>query len=101
MSDPKRQHSPDVLIRSAAESIKQRMAEEKRRTRSLASVINLVDNDEVEMALDHLAHVIEYLRVPILRTEYDQLVSAAEQLDSMDSLIDMGVERYVSEQEQD
>ncbi|WP_455356921.1 hypothetical protein [Streptomyces sp. SYSU K217416] len=91
-------NSPDTLIRSVAESIARRVAEQKRPARSLASVIDLVDNDETDMALDDLAHVIEYFHISIHRAEYDQLVAAAQQLHAMDSLIDMKVERFVSEQ---
>ncbi len=93
MSSP---NSPDSLIRSVAESIARRIADQKVPVRSLASIVDLVENDEADEALDDLAHVIEYFGISIHRAEYDQLVSAAEQLDAMDSLIDLNVERFVS-----
>ncbi|MGJ3559721.1 hypothetical protein ACR6C2_17395 [Streptomyces sp. INA 01156] len=56
----------------------------------------MVDNDEAELAVDDLVRVIEYFGIPILRSEYDQLVSAATQLDSMDSLTETGIDRFIS-----
>ncbi|MFI6408187.1 hypothetical protein [Streptomyces sp. NPDC050548] len=50
------------------------------------------------MAIDNLAHVIECFRIPIRRNEYDQLVAAAQRLDAMDSLTDLKVEQFVSDQ---
>ncbi|MFK4102478.1 hypothetical protein ACI2L1_20815 [Streptomyces sp. NPDC019531] len=91
-------NSPDSLTRSVAESIARRIADQTRPARSLASVVNLIENDETEEALDDLAHVIEYFRISIHRTEYDQLVAAAEQLDAMDSLTNLNVEQFVTEQ---
>ncbi len=91
-------NSSDALIRSVAESIARRIADQSRPARSLATVIDLVENDEADMALDDLAHVIEYFRISIHRTEYDQLVAAAQQLDEMDSLTNLNVEQFVTEQ---
>ena len=95
-------NSPAALTRSVAESIARRitrhLADQKIPARSLASVVNLVENDETEEALDDLAHVIAYFRISIHRTEYDQLVAAAQQLDAMDSLTNLKVEQFVTEQ---
>ncbi|MFC5672855.1 hypothetical protein [Streptomyces incanus] len=88
--------SPDVLIRSVAESIARRLAGEKGPVGALRSVVHMVDNDEAELAVDDLVRVIEYFGIPILRSEYDQLVSVATQLDSMDSLTETGIDRFIS-----
>ncbi|MGX9889285.1 hypothetical protein [Streptomyces sp. NPDC002276] len=90
-------NSPEALIRSVAESLRRRAGIDARPTRSLATVIDLIENDETDMAIDNLAHVIECFRIPINRAEYDQLVAAAQQLDAMDSLTDLKVEQFVSE----
>ncbi|MDV9177381.1 hypothetical protein R6V09_45545 [Streptomyces sp. W16] len=90
-------NSPEALIRSVAESLARRAVVDARPARSLATVVELVENDETDMALDDLAHVIECFRIPIHRAEYDQLVAAAEQLDAMDSLTDLKIEQFVSE----
>ncbi|MFJ4774261.1 hypothetical protein ACIP88_35000 [Streptomyces uncialis] len=71
------------------------MAEQHQVVNALSSVVNLAENDESDLALDGLGQLIEYYRVPVLRTEYEWLVIAATQLDSMDSLTDTGVERLV------
>lgn len=42
--------------------------------------------------------MIAYFRISIHRTEYDQLVAAAQQLDAMDSLTNLNVEQFVTEQ---
>ncbi|MFJ3423061.1 MULTISPECIES: hypothetical protein [unclassified Streptomyces] len=91
-------NSPDSLIRSVAESIARRIADQTRPVRSLASVVKLVENDEADEALDDLAHVIEFFRISVHRAEYDQLVAAAQQLDAMDSLTNLNVEQFVAEQ---
>ncbi|MGC5567893.1 hypothetical protein ACPYPG_34325 [Streptomyces sp. FR-108] len=90
-------NSSDSLIRSAAESITRRMAKGGRSIPALTSIIELVGNDETELALDEIGRVIEYFRIPILRTEYDQLFSAAAQLDSVDSLTDVGIDQFIIE----
>ncbi|WP_315986718.1 hypothetical protein [Streptomyces sp. STR69] len=91
-------NSPEALIRSVAQSLVRRAGIDARPARSLSTVIDLIDNDETDMAIDDLAHVIECFRISIRRAEYDQLVAAAQQLDAMDSLTDLKVERFVSEQ---
>lgn len=90
--------SPDTLVRAAAESIAGRLKGEKGPVGALRSVVHMVDNDEVEPAVDDLARVIEYFRIRILRTEYDQIVAAAAQLDALDSLTEAGVDRFVADQ---
>lgn len=37
----------------------------------------MVDNDETELAVGDLARVIEYHRIRILRSEYDQIAAAS------------------------
>lgn len=91
-------NSLDTLIRSVAESITRRIADQPRPVRSLASVVHLIENDEAEEALDDLAHIIEFFRVSIHRAEYDQLVTAAQQIDAMDLLTNLNVEQFVTEQ---
>jgi hypothetical protein len=90
--------SPEALIRSVAGSLARRPVVDARPARSLATVIELVENDETDLALDNIAHVIECFRICIHRAEYDQLVAAAEQLDAMDSLTTLKIERFVSEE---
>ncbi|MFE5399275.1 hypothetical protein ACFQ9U_32525 [Streptomyces sp. NPDC056568] len=85
--------SPDAFLRSATEGIARRVTGEKSPATALRSVLELVDNDEAELALDELARVIEYFRIPIRPEEYDQLEAAATRLYSMDSLLESGVER--------
>ncbi|MFS8202569.1 hypothetical protein ACLVWQ_28250 [Streptomyces sp. CWNU-52B] len=88
-------NSSNSLIRSAAESTARRMKKGNRPIPALTSIIELVDNDETDMPLDEIGRVIEYFSIPILRTEYDQLMFAATQLDSMDSLIDVQIDRFI------
>ncbi|MFD5494532.1 hypothetical protein ACFYY3_05595 [Streptomyces sp. NPDC001812] len=88
--------SPDALLHATTEGIARRVTGEKGPATALRSVRELIDNDEAELALDDLARVIEYFRIPILRVEYDQLVTAATLLNSMDSLLETGVERLVT-----
>ncbi|MDN3027987.1 hypothetical protein [Streptomyces sp. S.PB5] len=87
--------SPDDLIRAAAESISTRLAGEKGPEAALRSVIHMVDNDEAELAVDDLARVIESHRIRILRTEYDQIAAAAEQLGALDSLTEVRIDRFI------
>ncbi|MFJ9896649.1 hypothetical protein ACIQPR_25310 [Streptomyces sp. NPDC091280] len=56
----------------------------------------MIENDETDMAIDNLAHVIVCFRLSLRPAEYDRLVAAAEQLDAVDSLTDLDVERFVS-----
>ncbi|WP_147481310.1 hypothetical protein [Streptomyces shenzhenensis] len=88
--------SPDALVRSVAESIANRTAGQKQPVRALESVVGLVEADEADMAVDHLARVIDYYRIPILQTEYDQLVSAATQLDALDSITETRIDRLIT-----
>lgn len=85
--------SPDALLSATTRCIARRVAGEKGPATALRSVLELIDNDEAELALDDLARVIEYFRIPILRREYDQLVTAATRLNSLDSLLETGIER--------
>ncbi|MFD4835366.1 hypothetical protein ACFWPV_36865 [Streptomyces uncialis] len=86
---------PGTIVRSVARSIAYRLAEQHQVVSALSSVVGLTENDESDSALDAIGLVIEYYRVPVLRAEYEWLVIAATQLDSMDSLTDTGVERLV------
>lgn len=89
--------SPDELIRAAAESVAGRLAGEKRPAAALRSVVHMVDNDEAELAVDDLARVIEHHRIRILRTEYAQIAAAAAELGALDSLTEVGLERFVGD----
>ncbi|MFD3971522.1 hypothetical protein [Streptomyces cyaneofuscatus] len=55
----------------------------------------MVENDETELAMDDIGLLIQYFQFPVLRSEYEDLVRAAQQLGSLDSLTDTGVERLV------
>ncbi|MEU8564335.1 hypothetical protein AB0C45_23010 [Streptomyces cyaneofuscatus] len=55
----------------------------------------MVENDEAELAMDDIGLLIQFFQFPVLRSEYQDLVHAAHQLDSLDSLTDTGVERLV------
>ncbi|MFJ9622571.1 hypothetical protein [Streptomyces sp. NPDC101181] len=55
----------------------------------------MVENDEAELAMDDIGLLIQYYRLPVLRSEYEDLVLAAEQLNSLDSLTDTDVELLV------
>ncbi|WP_370252727.1 hypothetical protein [Streptomyces sp. V4I8] len=90
-------NSPGVLIRAAAESISGRLGGEEGPVAALRSVVHMVDNDEAELAVDDLARVIEYYRIRILRTEYDQIAAAAAQLDAWDSLTEVRVDRFIGD----
>ncbi|MEU6387589.1 hypothetical protein ABZ847_28980 [Streptomyces bauhiniae] len=87
--------SPTELVRAAAESISARLAGEKGPTAALRSVVHMADNDEAELAVDDLARVIEYHRIRILRTEYDQIAAAAAQLGALDSLTEVRLDRFI------
>ncbi|MFE9825161.1 hypothetical protein ACFYSH_24025 [Streptomyces sp. NPDC005791] len=39
--------------------------------------------------------MIEYFRISIMQEEYSCLVAAATRLDSMDSLLETGVDRFI------
>ncbi|MEU7663654.1 hypothetical protein [Streptomyces lincolnensis] len=88
--------SPGVLVRAVAESIARRSAGEKGPVGALRSVVDMVDNDEAELAVDDLVRVIAHFGIRIVRREYDDLVAAASRLDAMDSLAEVGVERFVA-----
>ncbi|MFJ6662045.1 hypothetical protein ACIQNG_37715 [Streptomyces sp. NPDC091377] len=89
--------SPDELIRATAKSISGRLAGEEAPATALRSVVHMVDNDEAELAVDDLARVIEYYRIRILRTEYDQIAAAATQLDALDSLTEVKIDRFIAD----
>ncbi|MFD4833227.1 hypothetical protein ACFWPV_25720 [Streptomyces uncialis] len=86
---------PGTIVCTVARSIAYRLAEQHQVVSALSSVVDLAENDESDLALDGIGQLIEYYRVPVLRTEYEQLVIAATQLDSMDALTDTGVDRFV------
>jgi hypothetical protein len=60
-------------------------------------VVQMVGNDKAELAVDDLARVIEYYRIRILRTEYDQIVAVATQLDALDSLTEVQIGRFIGD----
>ncbi|WP_217236182.1 hypothetical protein [Streptomyces sp. AC555_RSS877] len=47
--------------------------------------------------MDDLVRVIACFRIRILRTEYEHIVAAATQLDALDSLAEVGVDRFVAD----
>ncbi|MBV7698354.1 hypothetical protein [Streptomyces sp. TRM70350] len=89
--------SPEVLIRAAAESITGRLTGEKGPIAALRSIVHMVDNDEAELAVDDLVRVIKCYRIRILRREHDQIAAAAAQLDALDSLTEVRVDRFIGE----
>ncbi len=52
---------------------------------------------KAELAVDDLVRVIACFRIRILRTEYEHIVAAATQLDALDSLAEVGVDRFVAD----
>lgn len=86
---------PGAIIRSVALRMTRRLADQPKPVSALTSVVHMVENDETELAMDDIGLLIQYYRFPVLRSEYEDLVLAAEQLDSLDSLTDTGVERFV------
>ncbi|MFH8378053.1 hypothetical protein [Streptomyces cyaneofuscatus] len=84
-----------ALIRSVALRMIRRLADQPGLVSALSSVVDMVENDETDLALDDIGMVIHYSQFPVLRSEYQDLVHAAQLLDSLDSLTDTGVERLV------
>ncbi|MFJ4002962.1 hypothetical protein ACIPWL_05805 [Streptomyces sp. NPDC090023] len=83
------------LLRSVVEDIASRVRGQKGPADALRSVFALVDNDEVELAVNDLARVVSYYRVPLLRAEYEWLVLVAEWVGAGDLLVEAGVEGVV------
>ncbi|MEU9710447.1 hypothetical protein AB0E21_17815 [Streptomyces sp. NPDC047967] len=86
---------PGDIIRSVALRMARRLAEHAQPVRALASVVHMVENDETELAMDDIGLLIQWFQFPVLRSEYEDLVLAAEQLNSLESLTETGVERFV------
>lgn len=84
-----------ALIRSVALRMSRRLADRPQLVGALSSVVDMVENDETELAMDDIGLLIQFFQFPVLRSEYQDLVRAAQQLDSLDSLTDTGVERLV------
>ncbi|WP_129840224.1 hypothetical protein [Streptomyces sp. RFCAC02] len=55
--------------------------------------MELVDADETDLALDHLVHVLAQIRVPLLREEYDRIMSAATMLGCPETVTEAGLDR--------
>ncbi|MGW4286738.1 hypothetical protein ACWEIK_07360 [Streptomyces sp. NPDC004673] len=87
--------STEDLLRSVVRDIAVRVRGEKRPASALRSVVALVDNDEVELAVDDLARVVAYYRIRLLRAEYERLVLVAGRVGAGDSLVEGGVEGLV------
>ncbi|MEU1221624.1 hypothetical protein [Streptomyces microflavus] len=83
---------PGAVIRSVALRMVRRLADRPQAVSALASVVDMVENDETELAMDDIGMLIKYFQFPVLRSEYQDLVHAARLLDS---LTDTGVERLV------
>lgn len=86
-----------ALVRSVALRMIRRLADRPELVSALSSVVEMVENDETDLAMDDIGLVIQFSQFPVLRSEYQDLVRAARQLDSLDSLTDTGVERLVVE----
>ncbi|CAD5961866.1 conserved protein of unknown function [Streptomyces sp. KY75] len=86
-----------AIVRSVALRMIRRLADQPELVRPLSSVVEMVDHDEADLALDDIGMVIKFSRFPVLRSEYEDLRRAAQQLDSLDSLTDTGVEQLVVE----
>ncbi|WP_433399032.1 hypothetical protein [Streptomyces sp. CA-146814] len=86
---------PGALVRSVALRMIRRLADRPQPVSALTSVVHMVENDETDVAMDDIGMLIQYFQFSVLRSEYEDLVRAAEQLDSLDSLTDTGVERLV------
>jgi len=86
---------PGALIRSVALRMARRLADRPKPVSALTSVVHMVENDETELAMDDIGLLIQYYQFPVLRLEYEDLLLVAEQLDSLDSLTDAGVEQFV------
>ncbi|MGV9320517.1 hypothetical protein [Streptomyces sp. NPDC003660] len=87
--------STEDLLRSVVRDIAVRVRGEKGPASALRSVVALVDNDEVELAVDDLARVVTYFRIRLLRAEYERLVLVADRVGAGDSLVESGVEGLV------
>ncbi|MEU1169734.1 hypothetical protein [Streptomyces microflavus] len=86
---------PGAVIRSVALRMVRRLADRPQAVSALASVVDMVENDEAELAMDDIGLLIQHFQFPVVRSEYEDLVHAARLLDSLDSLTDTGVERLV------
>ncbi|MGW1206293.1 hypothetical protein [Streptomyces cyaneofuscatus] len=84
-----------ALIRSVALRMIRRLADQPQVVSALSSVVDMVENDEAELAMDDVGLLIQFFRFPVLRSEYQDLVRAAQQLDSLESFTDTGVEGLV------
>ncbi|MFJ3661573.1 DUF4304 domain-containing protein [Streptomyces sp. NPDC090119] len=87
--------SPAALLLAVVEDIAVRVRGQKGPADALRSVVALVDNGEVELAVDDLTRVVSYYRVPLLRAEYERLVLVAEWVGAGDSLVEAGIEGLV------
>ncbi|MER8195601.1 hypothetical protein ABZ351_05210 [Streptomyces microflavus] len=86
---------PGAVIRSVALRMVRRVADRRQAVSALTSVVDMVENDETELAMDDIGLLIQHFQFPVVRSEYEDLVHAARLLDSLDSLTDTGVERLV------
>lgn len=56
---------------------------------ALDSVLDLVANDEAEIAVDYLVNTANAFRLPVRQDEYDRLLSAATRLDYADGVTEI------------
>jgi len=84
-----------ALIRSVALRMIRRLADQPQPVSALSSVVDMVENDETDLAMDDIGLLIQYFQFPVLRSEYQDLVRAAQQLDFLESFTDTGVEGLV------
>lgn len=81
--------SADDDIRAVVDALKQRASARGETAPALDSVLELVANDEAEIAIDYLINTANAFRLPMRQDEYDRLISAATRLDYADSVTDI------------
>ncbi|MEF9906986.1 hypothetical protein [Streptomyces sp. P9-A2] len=82
-------HDPfDALLRRTTVEISRRTAAEGGPLAALRPVLELIDNDEAEMALDELVHMIGWFRIRLLPAEHDRLAVVAAHWNAVESLPD-------------
>jgi hypothetical protein len=71
------------------DALKQRATARGEKVSALESVLDLVANDEAEIAIDYLIDTADAFRLPVRQDECDRLLSAAAQLDYADAVTDI------------
>ncbi|WP_329241867.1 hypothetical protein OG223_03000 [Streptomyces sp. NBC_01478] len=81
--------SADDDIRAVVGALKHRAAAREETAPALDSVLDLVANDEAEIAVDYLVNTANAFRLPVRQDEYDRLLSAATRLDYADGVTEI------------